>query len=52
VATATAAVAMTTTPVAMTTIRGDAPKVRDRSAVALARYYFVDFTTGSECDVC
>jgi hypothetical protein len=42
---------MTITVVAMTTIRGDAPKVRDRSAVPLAKYYFVDFTPGSECDV-
>jgi hypothetical protein len=49
----TIAVAMTTTAVAtMTTIRGDAPKVRDRSAAPLAKYYFVDFTTRSECDVC
>jgi hypothetical protein len=43
---------MTTTAVAMTTIRGDVPKVRDRSGVPLAKYYFVDFTTGSECEVC
>jgi hypothetical protein len=48
----TTAAAMATTAVAMTTIRGDGPKVRDRSGVPLANDYFFGFTTGSECDVC
>jgi hypothetical protein len=39
---------MTTTAVAMTTIRGDAPKVRDCSGVPLAKYYLLDFITGCE----
>ena len=44
--------AMTTTAVAMTTIRGVGPKVRERSGVPLANDYFFDFTTESECAVC
>jgi hypothetical protein len=46
------AVVMTTTVVAMPTIRGDGPKVRDRSGVPLACDYIFYFTTASGCDVC
>ena len=42
------AAAMATTAEAMTTIRGDSPKVRDHSGVPLAKDKFFGFTTGSE----
>ena len=46
------AVAMSTTAGVMTTIRGEGPKVRDRSGVPLACDYIFYFTTASGCDVC
>ena len=46
------AAAMSTTAVAMATIRGEGPKGRNRSGVALAKDKFFGFSTGSECDVC
>ena len=47
------AAAMATTAAAMTSIRGDGPKViRDHSGVPLAKDKFFGFSTGSECEVC
>ena len=48
----TIAVAMTTTAGAMPTIRGEGPKVRDRSGVQLASDYIFYFITASRCIIC